>query len=291
MTFDRNKARRIARTGVVVMIAVILAWALWWYYMRSPWTRDGRVRVEVVDLAAQISGQVVAIDVQDNQFVHKGDPLFLVDPDNYRLALAEAEATVQSRQADMLIRQSDLKRRTDLGSQAISAEDLQTAQNAATVAEALYRQALAERDVAKLNMDRTTVYSPTDGYITNFHLRIGDYATPGETKLSLIDSHSFWIAGYFEETKLPNIHIGDYARVELMGVGPVIEGHVESFTRGISDANGGANGQGLANVDPIFTWVRLAQRIPVRIHIDRVPDGVDLVAGRTCTIVLSAPKK
>ncbi|MCE0483007.1 MAG: HlyD family secretion protein [Methylacidiphilales bacterium] len=288
---DKDYWKRVARTAVIVALALILGWVLWWHYMRSPWTRDGRVRAEVVDIAAQIAGQVVNLRVVDNQFVHRGDVLFIVDPDNYRLALEEAEATVQSRQADLAIRKQELKRRQDLGAQAISTEDIQLAQNAVTVAEASANDALAVRDLAKLNMDRTTVTSPVNGYVTNLHLRVGDYSTPGQTKLSIIDSDSFWVAGYFEETKLPRIHIGDYAHVKLMGVGPEIAGHVESFSRGIADANGGASGQGLASVDPIFTWVRLAQRIPVRIHIDHVPDGVKIAAGQTCTIVLGPPRK
>jgi RND family efflux transporter MFP subunit len=291
MNLDKANLVPVLRTCAVVALALILGWCLWWYYMRSPWTRDGRVRVEVVDVAAQISGQVVDLKVTDNQFVHKGDPLFIVDPENYRLALAEAEATVQSRQADMTLRQQELKRRKDLGLQAISIEDIQLAQSAETVAAQAYQEAVAVRDVAKLNMDRTIVYSPVNGYVTNLRLRVGDYATPGEAKLSLIDSDSFWIAGYFEETKLPRIHLGDYAHVKLMGVGPEIAGHVESFSRGIADSNGGTNALGLANVDPIFTWVRLAQRIPVRIAIDHVPDGVVIAAGQTCTIVLGPPRK
>ena len=290
MTIDRNNLARMIRTGIVVLLAVLLAWALWWHYMRSPWTRDGRVRAEVVDVAAQISGQVVTVNVVDNQFVRKGDVLFVVDPDDYRLALTQAEATVQSAQLKMQIAQQDSARRESLGAHAVSTEEINTSASAAAEAEAAYQQAVAARDLAKLNMERTNVCSPVNGYLTNLHLRVGDYAMPGQTKLSIIDSDSFWVAGYFEETKLPRIHLNDYAEVKLMGVGPAIEGHVESLSRGIADANGGGLGQGLANVDPVFTWVRLAQRIPVRIAIDKVPHGVEIVAGQTCTIVLSPPK-
>jgi len=289
MNFDRRNLARMIRTLVVVAVAVGLSWALWYYYMRSPWTRDGRVSAEVVDVSAQISGKVVDLKVIDNQFVHRNNPLFIVDPADYQLALAEAEATLASRKADMTIRKEELNRRMKLGS-AISVEDLQLAQNSATVAESTYQQALAQRDIAKLNLSRTTIYAPANGYVTNLHLRIGDYATPGQTKLAIIDSDSFWIAGYFEETKLPRIHIGDYAAVKLMGVTPEIRGHVQSISRGIADTNGGSNNLGLATVDPIFTWVRLAQRIPIRIEIDHVPEGVVIAAGQTCTIVLK-PKE
>lgn len=290
MALDHVQKQRLIRTGVAVLAAIILGSALWWHYMLSPWTRDGRVRAEVVDIAAQIAGQVVELKVIDNQFVHKGDVLFVVDPDNYRLALAQAEATVQSSLEDMKLRQEESARRAKLAT-AISIEDLQIAQNAAEVAKANYQLAVATRDVAQLNMTRTTVYSPVNGYVTNLTLRVGDYATPGQAKLSIIDSDSFWIAGYFEETKLPRIHLDDYAKVELMGVSPIIEGHVESISRGIADPNAVSNGVGLANVDPIFTWVRLAQRIPVRIHIDQVPDKIHLAAGMTCSVIIKSGYK
>ena len=278
--------QRVGRTTVAVIVALILTWTLWWHYMRSPWTRDGRTEAEVVDIAAEVSGKIVDIKVAYNQVVHKGDVLFIVDPSDYRLVLAQAEATLKARELDMKIQEENSERRKTLGLQAVSAEEIHNYENAAAVALAAYQQAVAARDLAKINLDRTTIYSPANGYAVNLHLRIGDYATPGVTKLSILDSDSFWIAGYFEETKVPRIHIGDEARVKLMGVGPEVIGHVESITPGIVDTDDGGVGQGLANVNPIFTWVRLAQRIPVRIHIDHVPDGVKLVAGQTCTIVV-----
>src|ERR1700677_1283740 len=283
---DRSTLRRYATTGTAVLVALLLAWALWWHYFRSPWTRDGRTEAEVVDIAAEISGKVVDIRVVDNQVVHKGDVLFIVDPSDYRLALAQAEATVRSRELDMKIEAQNSARRKALGAEVVSIEQINDFENAAAVAAAAYQQAVAARDIAKINLERTTIYSPANGYAVNLHLRIGDYATPGVTKLSVLDSDSFWISGYFEETKVPHIHVGDFARVKLMGVGPEVAGHVESISSGIVDPNDGGIGQGLQNVNPIFTWVRLAQRIHVRIHIDRVPEGVRLVAGQTCTVVV-----
>jgi RND family efflux transporter MFP subunit len=282
--------RRRLVTGAVVLLAVVLAWALWWHYFRSPWTRDGRVRVEVVNIAAQISGQVISLPVGDNQEVKKGDLLFEIDPSDYKLALAQAEANVQSRQFQQAIAQQDAERRQKLGAQAISAEEKNTSVSSSLVAQAAYQSALAARDQAKINLDRCTVRSPVNGYVTNLTLRIGDYATPGQTKLTVVDSDSFWIVGYFEETKLPRIQVGDYAHVRLMGWGPEIAGSVESISRGIADTNSSQNAEGLANVDPIFTWVRLAQRIPVRIHIDHVPKQVLIAAGQTCTIVIDHRK-
>jgi multidrug resistance efflux pump len=283
--------KRVAATLVAVTLAAVLTWQLWQHYMRSPWTRDGRVRVETVGVAADISGRVTDLRVIDNQFVRKGDVLFVVDPDMYRLALAQAEAAVRKAKADLANAQELSERRKRLHSQkVISAEELDNFASAAEADAAAYQQALSARDMAKLNMTRTTVYCPVNGCVTNLHLRIGDYATAGAVKLSVIDSDSFWVAGYFEETKLPRIHNGDFVRIKLMGVSSEIHGHVESTSSGISDANAGGTGVGLANVDPIFTWVRLAQRIPVRIHMDSIPHDVEIVAGQTCTIVVTPSK-
>jgi RND family efflux transporter MFP subunit len=283
--------RRPLVTGLVVLVALLLAWTLWWHYFRSPWTRDGRVRAEVVNIAAQISGEVIDLPVLDNQRVKKGDVLFRIEPVDYQLALAQAEANVQSRQFQVQIAQEDALRREKLGALAISAEEKNTAQSSFQQAQAAYQAAVAARDQAKINLERCIVRSPVNGYVTNLTLRTGDYATPGQTKLSVVDSDSFWISGYFEETKLPRIHEGDYAHVRLMGWGPEIAGHVESISRGISDTNSDVDATGLQNVNPIFTWVRLAQRIPVRIHIDQVPAKIVIAAGQTCTIVIDDHRK
>jgi multidrug resistance efflux pump len=289
-TLDRVTRRRYLITGATALMAILLLWAFWWHYLRSPWTRDGRIRVEVVNIAAEIPGKVIRLDVVDNQQVKKGDVLFEIDPRDYQFALAQAEAAVQSRQYDLEIARQDAERRKQLGAEAVSAEERNTSESTAQVAEAACQAALAAREQAKINLERTMIRSPVNGYATNLTLRIGDYATPGQTKMTLVDSDSFWVVGYFEETKLPRIHEGDYAHIRLMGWGPEIAGHVESFSRAISDTNSDADSHGLANVDPIFTWVRLAQRIPVRIDIDRVPKDVKIVAGQTCTIVLDPGK-
>ncbi len=284
---DELTQRRYLITGVAVLVAVLLGWALWWHYLRSPWTRDGRVRVEVVTIAAEIPGKVIDLKVIDNQQVKKGDILLEIEPVDFRLALAQAEANVQSREHDRDIALQDSERRQKIGAEAVSTEERNSFLSNSQVAEAAYQAALAARDQAKVNLDRTVIRSPVNGYVTNLTLRIGDYATPGQTKMTLVDSDSFWIVGYFEETKLPRIHVGDYAHVKLMGWGPEIAGHVESLSWAIADTNSDSDPLGLSNVSPIFTWVRLAQRIPVRIHIDHVPDPVRIAAGQTCTIVIS----
>lgn len=284
--FDDRWWRRFGNTFFVVLVAGLMGWALWRYYMLSPWTRDGRIRAETVNVAAEIFGKVTDLRVTENQFVHKGDILFTIDPEEFRLSLAKAEATLESRRQDMLIRQSLSKRRNKLSLEAVSKEEQQISESTASVASAAYEEVKAQRDLAKLNLERTIVRSPVNGYVVNLRLRVGDYATVGQPKLTVIDSDSFWVSGYFEETKLPRIHEGDHAVIKLMGVAPTLSGHVESISRGIADQNGRADTQGLADVNPIFYWVRLAQRIPVRIHIDDVPKELTLAAGMTCTVVV-----
>jgi RND family efflux transporter MFP subunit len=284
--------RRLTSTAFVVLIASLMGRALWQEYMLSPWTRDGRIRAETVNIATEVSGKVTDLRVVENQFVHKNDILFIVDPEEYHLALAKAEATLESRRQDMVVREELSQRRSHLSSEAISKEEQQTSESTASMAAAAFREAKAQCDLVRLSLSRTTIRSPANGYITNLRLRTGDYAMVGQTKLTVIDSDSFWVSGYFEETKMPRIREGNTATMALMGVEPNLTGHVESISRGIADSNGTSDAQGLATVNPIFYWVRLAQRIPVRIHIDRVPDGVVLAAGMTCTVtVIPVPKK
>lgn len=283
--------RRLANTALLLVAAVFAGRALWQEYMLSPWTRDGRVRAETVNIATEVFGKVTELKVKENQFVHKGDVLFVVDPEEYRLTLAKAEATLETRRQDMLIREALSDRRKQMSQAAISKEEQQTADAVASAATATFQEAKAQRDLASLNLSRSNVRSPVNGYVTNLRLRVGDYATVGQTKMTIIDSDSFWISGYFEETKMPHIHEGDKARILLMGVDQPLAGHVESVSRGIADTNGAADTQGLANVNPVFYWVRLAQRIPVRIHIDKVPANVLLAAGMTCTVTIQNPNQ
>jgi multidrug resistance efflux pump len=151
-------------------------------------------------------------------------------------------------------------------------------------AEASLAQAKAQREQAKVNLRRTQIRSPVNGWVTNLLTRLGDYATVGQNKISLVDADSFWVDGYFTETALGSIREGDPVKIKLMGYSDIVRGHVGSIARGINIPNAHAGPQGLATVNPIFTWVRLAQRIPVRVHIDHVPKGVVLSAGQTATV-------
>jgi multidrug resistance efflux pump len=286
--FKSEEMRRYPRTAVLVLLAILFGWVIWYHYQLAPWTRDGRVRVQVANVASEINGKIVEIKVRDNQHVKKGDPLFAIDPDDYRFALAQAQAQMEAAQADMQVQKENSDRRERLGASIVSREDIQTYSSTAVRTRAMYNAAVAARDQAQLNLDRTVIYSPVNGFVTNFAMRIGDYARPGDIKLSIVDEDSFWVSAYFEESKLPHIHVGNVARIKLMGVGPELDGKVDGISRGIADTNTAGGSQSLPDVDPIFTWVRLAQRIPVHIAINHVPDGVVLAAGQTCTVVVES---
>ncbi|HEV3106019.1 MAG TPA: HlyD family secretion protein [Trinickia sp.] len=273
-------------TAVVFAVAVFIGRALWVHYMHDPWTRDGRVRAEIINVAPDVSGAVVDLPVVDNQFVKKGQVLMQIDPSHYQVAVEQAEAAVAARRAEWQMRRQDAQRRADLDNLVVSKENRENASQAAASAEAQYRQAVAALDAAKLNLSRTTVVAPVDGYVTNLNVYRGDYATVGNARLAIIDSHSFWVYGYFEETKLPRVKVGDPAQIRLMS-GGILKGHVESISRGIYDRDNPQSRELVAEVNPTFNWVRLEQRVPVRIHIDEVPDGLTLAAGTTCTVVIS----
>src|SRR6516225_7435011 len=271
-------------TLVALTVAGALGRAMWNAYMGAPWTRDGTVRVYVVTMAPQVAGQIVELPVADNQFVHKDDLLMVIDPTNYKIAVSLAEAAVQQAQVDAQNAEREAKRRQELTSLAVTTEEKQTYESTALAAQARLQQAQANLNQAKVNLERTDIRSPVNGWVTNLLAQLGDYATVGQNKISVVDADSFWVDGYFEETNLDRIQVGDPASVKLMGYNQIVSGHVGSIARGINVANAQPDQQGLAAVNPIFTWVRLAQRIPVRIHIDHVPEGVVLAAGMTASV-------
>jgi multidrug resistance efflux pump len=280
---------RILVTLVAVVIAGIAGWYLWRTYEESPWTRDGRVRANVVMVAPDVAGAVVDIRVKDNQEVRIGDVLFTIDPARYKLALASAEAAVAGARSVLDQRSEEQARREHLSSAAISEEALNQARSATLAAQANYDQAVAALGVAKLNLARTEVRSPVNGHVTNLLVDRGDYASAGHAMLAVVDSDSFYVAGYFEETKLRHINKGDKVSIRLMGYDTPLEGHVAGIARAITDRDNVLGSDLIANVNPTFNWVRLAQRIPVRISIDTIPKGVTLSAGMTATVVVTDP--
>ncbi|MBD8684659.1 efflux RND transporter periplasmic adaptor subunit [Pseudomonas sp. CFBP 13719] len=273
-------------TLLVLALAIFIGRQLWVHYMQTPWTRDGRVRADIINVAADVSGYVTAVPVRDNQRVRKGDVLLQIDPEHYRLAVKQAQALVASRKAAWDMRKVNASRRADLDELVISRESREDAGNVAASALADYQQAQARLEAAQLDLERTRVLATVDGYVTNLNVHVGDYARVGEAKLAVVDEHSFWVYGYFEETKLPHVHVGDAAQLQMMS-GETLKGHVDSISRGIYDRDNPQSRELTADVNPTFNWVRLAQRVPVRIELDEVPEGMLLAAGTTCTVIVT----
>ena len=283
-----KKIVRVLLTLVIVAAGCVGGYELWDYYLFSPWTRDARVQADVVNIAPDVAGFVTDLRVKDNQFVHKGDVLLVIDRERYTRALAMAEATVAARKATMDNAQQQHARRAKLTTIAISDEAREDAKLTAASAAANYQQAVADRSTAQLNLDRTILRAPVNGFVTNLTLVVGQYAAVGTKVTALIDSDSYRVTGYFEETKMPAVKVGEQAEIYLLDGSPALRGHVESIARGITDRDNLAGPELLVNPNPTFEWVRLAQRIPVRIHIDDVPKGVLVSSGMTCTVVVEA---
>jgi RND family efflux transporter MFP subunit len=275
---------RVALTLLAVVAAIAVGRGLWAYYMESPWTRDGRVRADVVQVAPDVSGFVTEVLVKDNQKVRRGDVLFRIDRERFALALQQADAALAGHRATLDQANADLKRYNALTTDAVSQQKQEQVLATQLQAKAAYDQAVADRAVAQLNLDRSEVHASVNGTITNMDLRPGTYVTSGKGVMALVDADTLHVEGYFEETKLARIRIGDKTQIRLMGEPVRLTGHVESIAAGIEDRDRAQGASLLANVNPTFSWVRLAQRVPVRIALDQIPDNVALVAGRSATV-------
>ena len=278
---------RFTVTIVAVIVAIIAGRYLWDRYEFQPWTRDARVRADVVQVAADVSGLVTEVAIHDNQMVKKGDTLFVIDRPRFELALRQAEAVIVSRTAIRDEAKREDARNHGLGT-LVSGELRDQSAAKVAEAEATLSESLVVRDIAKLNLDRTVIVAPVNGTVANVELQPGNYATAGRAMFALIDTDSLHVDGYFEETKLPRIHPGDRVEIKLMGETQSLTGHVEGIAGGIEDRERGPSANLLPNVSPTFSWVRLAQRIPVRIAFDRPPADIRLVAGRTVTVTVLA---
>lgn len=278
-------AGRWLLTLLIVLIAALIALWLWRRYETDPWTRDGHVRADVVRVTTDVAGLVTRVAVRDNQMVRKGDLLFVVDRPRFAAALEQADANVASARATLDLARKEARRDIALGDLVATETHEQNLAKVET-AEASVDQAKAARDTALLNLRRTAIYASVDGQVTNLDLHPGDFLAAGAQGLALIDENSLRIEGYFEETKLNSIPIGAQAQVRLMGDPGVLSGHVDSIAGGIADDQTRPTGNQLPAVSPTFSWVRLAQRIPVRIHIDHMPKGTRLIPGRTATVTI-----
>ncbi|MCB5320734.1 HlyD family secretion protein [Yersinia intermedia] len=271
---------------ILFALALCAGWWMWNYYMQSPWTRDGKVRAELVSITPEVSGRLVQIVVHDNQLVSSGNLLFVIDPQPYQLALDNAQAALVKAQADLAKANHEAERRRNLPKNIISGEDLDIANLTADSMKAAYQGAMVNVEQAKWNLSKTRIYAPTNGYITNLQTRVGNYATAGIPLVALIDTHSFYVMGYFEETKLKHIREGNEAKIVLYNGNIPLRGVVESIGRAIYDQSVDSSTDLLVDVKPNVPWVRLAQRVPVRIKLLDVPADVTLIAGTTCTISL-----
>jgi RND family efflux transporter MFP subunit len=276
---------RMFVTLATVIVALLVGWFLWDYYLNAPWTRDGRVCADVVRIAPDVSGLVSEVLVHDNQSVRKGDVLFRVDQARYNLALQQSEASLAGAEAALQLAKREAVRYQNLEKEnSVSHSDSERVTTVAVQCEAECQLALANRDVARLNLERSEIKAPVNGTLANFSLRPGNYVTAGEPVTALVDGDSYYVAGYFEETKLRRIRVGDAVRVRLMGSGADLPGHVASIAPGIEDRERADSSRLLANVNPTFSWVRLAQRVPVRITLDQ---SISLVAGQTATVMVT----
>ncbi|MGE8330344.1 MAG: efflux RND transporter periplasmic adaptor subunit [Paraburkholderia nemoris] len=274
---------QILLTLIVVVVAAFVLWKLVAYYMFAPWTRDGHVRADVIQVAPDISGLISSVEVVDNQQVKQGQVLFVIDQARYALALRQAQATAQQRRATLdQARREDVRNR-QLGN-LVAAEVAEESRSRVETAEAALADANVAIDTAKLNLQRTTIVSPVDGYLNDRAPRTGEFVSAGRAVLAVVDMHSFRVDGYFEETKLRGIDIGQRVDIQVMGEPNVLRGHVQSIVAGIEDRDRTQGSNLLPNVNPAFSWVRLAQRIPVRVALDEVPADFRMIAGRTATV-------
>jgi RND family efflux transporter MFP subunit len=281
-------AVRVAVTLIVVGLAAAGGRWLWVRYNLEPWTRDGRIRADVVQVSPDENGLVTEVRVKNNQIVAAGDILFVLDRPRYELALRQSEATVISTEVALAQARRESARNQRLTDLATS-EQVEEGQSKVDQLAAQLNGERVARDLARLNLERTTVRAPVNGVVTNVELQPGDFASAGHQVLALVATDSIHVDGYFEETKLPRIRIGDRAVVYIMGIASGLPGQVESIDAGIEDRERSSSSTDLANVNPTFSWVRLAQRIPVRVKLDPPAGDVRLIAGRTATVSILEP--
>ncbi|MGF6931839.1 multidrug resistance efflux pump [Paraburkholderia sp. UCT70] len=274
---------QILLTLIVVVVAAFVLWKLVDYYLFAPWTRDGRVRADVIQVAPDVSGLISSVEVMDNQQVKEGQVLFRIDQARYTLALRQAEATAQQRRATLDQARREYARNRQLGN-LVAAEVLEESRSRVDAGEAALADANVAIDTAKLNLERSRIKSPVDGYLNDRAPRAGEFVAAGRAVVAVVDMHSFRVDGYFEETKLRGIDIGQPVDIIVMGEPKPLRGHVQSIVAGIEDRDRTQSANLLPNVNPAFSWVRLAQRIPVRVALDEVPADFRLIAGRTATV-------
>ena len=278
------KTLKYFSTLLVLALAVVAGWWMWNFYMQSPWTRDGKIRAEQVSVTPQVSGTISSLLVKDNQRVKQGEILFRIDDTPFRIAVLNAQAQLAKAQSDLAKANNEATRRRHLSRNYISAEDLDTANLNVKAMQANLEVAHATLKRAECELSQTVVRAPVDGWITNLSTRTGNYASTGQPLFALVDSHSFYVIGYFEETKLRHIRVGAPAQITLYSNSQKLQGHVSSIGRAIYDQSVETDSGLVPDIKPNVPWVRLAQRVPVRFTFDSLPADLTLVSGTTCTV-------
>jgi p-hydroxybenzoic acid efflux pump subunit AaeA len=284
-----RKISRTAITLILVILAFIAIFRAWVYYTESPWTRDARFSADVVAIAPDVSGLITQVNIKDNQLVNKDQVLFTIDQPRYQKALEEAEADVSYYKALASEKRREAGRRNQLGIQAMSREEIDQANNVLQTVEHQLAKAQATRDLARLDLDRTVIRAPAAGWVTNLNVFNGEFITRGSTAVALVKKNSFYVLAYLEETKLEGVRKGYRAEVTPLGSNRVIKGTVDSIAAGVTNASSSNDAKGMATIDSNLEWVRLAQRVPVRIHLDEQQDNI-WPAGTTATVVITGEK-
>ena len=288
----KTLTRKISRTAItmaLVILAFIAIFRAWVYYTESPWTRDARFSADVVAIAPDVAGLITAVNVHDNQLVKKDQVLFTIDQPRYQKALEEAEADVAYYQALASEKRREAGRRNQLGVQAMSREEIDQSNNVLQTVLHQLAKAQATRDLARLDLERTVIRAPADGWITNLNVYAGEFITRGSTAVALVKQNSFYVLAYMEETKLEGVRPGFRAEITPLGSNRVLKGTVDSVAAGGTNSSSSNDTKGMATVDSNLEWVRLAQRVPVRIHLDE-QQGNLWPAGTTATVVITGEK-
>lgn len=281
-----RKIARYAITILLVIVAVIIIFRAWVFYTESPWTRDAKFAADVVAISPDVTGLITDVPVHDNQLVKKGDTLFIVDRPRYQKALDQAQADVDYYQSLVSEKRREAGRRNQLGTLAMSREAIDQANNDLQTSEHQLAKAIATRDLAEIDMARTTIKAPSDGWVTNLNVYQGEFITRGSVAVALVQQHSFYVLAYMEETKLNGVSRGHRVEITPLGSNIVLHGTVDSIAAGVTNSSSSLDSKGMATVDSNLEWVRLAQRVPVRIRLDEQP-GNRFPAGTTATVVVT----
>ncbi|MDH3977768.1 MAG: HlyD family secretion protein [Gammaproteobacteria bacterium] len=277
-------------TGLFVAIAIAVGYSMYSDYVTNPWTRDGQVHAQVVQITPRVSGPIVKLPITDNQLVRAGDLLWSIDPRTYQAAVEQAEAQLAYSVAALDETRDEENRARRIRKKnpgAVSTEDLNLRINKRRAAEANIKLSQAALKSAQLDLEFTEVRAPVDGYVTNLNLRLGSQAVQNSPALALVDINSYWVFGFFRENYIADMRPGDKAVVTLMTYPEQpIAGTVDSLGWGIAQQDGSTSEDLLPTINPTFEWIRLAQRVPVRVHLNELPEGIELRVGTTASVLV-----